>query len=273
MINTKTEHSFICRGPLRYELSDWLLTESRYPPRHRMNPHLHENAYFGIVLRGSYSERDRSKSQVCLPSTLVLRPAGEMHSVQFHDSSTHIFRVELTHAALAKVRRHSKLFDYPERLNTAPLFWMMTRLYKEFLQPDDLAPLSMEGIILEILAAASRAAYASQATCPPRLRRAREYVQASYTKPLRLGDVAAVAGVHPAYLAREFRRHYQTTLGEYVRRLRVEAACRALSATDARLSEIAASLGFSDQSHLGRQFKRLTGLTPAQYRAHIRDRS
>jgi len=238
-----------------------------------MSPHLHENAYFGIVLRGSYSERDRSKSRVCAPSTLVLRPAGEMHSVQFHDSPTSIFRVELTPAALSKVRRHSKLFDHPEGLNSPPLCWMMTRLYREFLQPDDLAPLSMEGIILEILAAASRASCVSQATCPPRLRRAREYVHASYTKPFRLGDVAAAAGVHPAYLAREFRRHYRITLGEYVRRLRVEAACRALSATDARLCEIAASLGFSDQSHMGRQFKRLTGLTPAQYRADIRDRS
>jgi AraC family transcriptional regulator len=143
----------------------------------------------------------------------------------------------------------------------------MTRLHKEFRERDDVTPLSAEGLILEFLAEASRTLYKSERGCPPWLKTVQDFLHENFTKPFCLNEIATVVGVHPAYLARQFRRHYRTTLGEYVRKLRVEAACLALSATNAPLSEIAASLGFSDQSHMGRHFKRLTGVTPAQYRA------
>ena len=266
-MKTMLGHRFICRDAIRFKLPGWLLTESLYPPHLKMAPHQHENAYFSIVLRGSYSENNRGKPRVCGPSTLVLHPEGNMHSVQFHGSPTRIFRVELKQMALEKVRQCSKVFDSPEQLSSASLSWLMTRLHKEFLEPDDVAPLSMEGLILDVLAEASRAVCKSERNCPLWLRRALEFLHENFNKPFCLSEIAAAADVHPAYLAREFRRRYRTTMGEYVRKLRVEAACLALSATDAPLSEIAASLGFSDQSHLGRHFRRLTGLTPAKYRA------
>jgi AraC family transcriptional regulator len=257
-------------------MSGWLLTESLYPPHLRMGPHLHENAYFGIVLGGSYSERNRGRPRVCGPSALVLHPEGDVHSVQFHDSPTRIFRVELRRTALEKVQQCSKVFDAfnsLEQPRSAQLSWLINRLHKEFLEPDEVAPLSIEGLILEVLAEASRTVYKSESNCPPWLRKAQEFLHENFTEPFCLSEIAAAAGVHPAHLAREFRRRYRTTLGAYVRKLRVEAACRAISATDAPLSEVAASLGFSDQSHMGRHFKRLTGLTPAQYRAAGRPRS
>jgi AraC family transcriptional regulator len=235
-----------------------------------MPPHRHEGAYFGVVLRGAYTENNRGGRHVCGPSALVLHPEGDEHSVLFHDSPTRIFRVELKRPTLEKVRQFSRVFDSfvpPERLGSASLPWLLTRLRKECLEPDDVAPLSVEGLILEVLAEVSRVVRKPEARCPPWLKAARDFLHENFTGPFRLDEVAAVAGVHPVYLAREFRRHYRTTPGEYVRRRRVDAARRALSATDASLSEIAAALGFSDQSHMGRHFKRLTGLTPAQYRA------
>ena len=76
--------------------------------------------------------------------------------------------------------------------------------------------------------------------------------------------------VHPVYLAGKFRRHYGASVGEYVRRLRLKTACRELSHSDAPLSDIAAGVGFYDQSHFTNACKRLTGMTPAQYRAAFR---
>ena len=270
IMKMRTEHSFIKRVLPQCEASGWLLTESRYPPLFRMSSHQHENAYFGTVLQGSYSERSRSKSHVYDHSTPVLNPAGYVHSVHFHDAPTRIFRVELKSQTVSRVRQFSKVLDSLEELNTTSVFALMTRLYKEFLEPDDVTPLAIEGLILEVLAEASRSLSRSDVGSPPWLKRAQEFLHSNFAKPFCLDDVATAAGVHPVDLAREFRRRYRTTLGEYTRRLRVEAACRALSATDAPLSEIAASLGFSDQSHMGKHFKRLTGFTPAQYRANLK---
>ena len=96
-----------------------------------------------------------------------------------------------------------------------------------------------------------------------------EFLRESFTEHLTLTQVASVVGVHPVYLAREFRRFHRCTVGEYVRRLRVERACRQLSSSNESLAMIAAGAGFSDQSHLSRTFKRLIGMTPAQYRANF----
>jgi AraC family transcriptional regulator len=63
-----------------------------------------------------------------------------------------------------------------------------------------------------------------------------------------------------------FRTNVGCTPGEYVRRLRVEFACHRISSSDMPLIEIALEAGFSDQSHLTKNFKRYTGMTPARFR-------
>ena len=70
--------------------------------------------------------------------------------------------------------------------------------------------------------------------------------------------------MHPVYLACAFRRHYRCTIGEYVRQLRVESACRELSKANTPLSQIALTAGFTDQSQFSRTFKRVIGLTPTR---------
>jgi AraC family transcriptional regulator len=81
-----------------------------------------------------------------------------------------------------------------------------------------------------------------------------------------LEDVACIADVHPVHLARVFRRKYNCTIGEYVRRLRVEYARRRISASNDSLIEIAMTAGFTDQSHFARTFKNHLGVTPGEYR-------
>jgi AraC family transcriptional regulator len=80
--------------------------------------------------------------------------------------------------------------------------------------------------------------------------------------------IAAAAGIHPVHLARVFRRHCGYTLGDYVRKLRVDFAARQLLATDEPLAGIAFAAGFSDQSHFTKVFKRQTGMTPADFRSY-----
>jgi AraC family transcriptional regulator len=72
--------------------------------------------------------------------------------------------------------------------------------------------------------------------------------------------------VHSVHLARQFKRTFGWTVGDYVRRLRVEFVCQQLE-TGKPLAELALRAGFSDQSHLTRIFKRFTGQTPGEYRA------
>lgn len=106
---------------------------------------------------------------------------------------------------------------------------------------------------------------------PPRdlrsLRCACEFVHACFAENLTLAQVASAAGVHPVYLGHIFRQEFGETLGEYLNRIRVRAAAVKLANSDAPLSDIALDLGFYDQSHFTRIFRRITGATPGAFRA------
>ncbi|MDQ3822236.1 MAG: AraC family transcriptional regulator, partial [Actinomycetota bacterium] len=127
-------------------------------------------------------------------------------------------------------------------------------------------------LVLELFALlARRADGAARSEPAPRwLERARERVDDRFADRFSVADIARDVGVHPAHLAREFRRHFAVPIGEYGRRLRLDAAAVRLATTDDSLAEIAYASGFAHQSHFTHAFKRHTGLTPARYRASTR---
>ena len=94
-----------------------------------------------------------------------------------------------------------------------------------------------------------------------------------YREALTLKELAEEAQVHPVHLARSFQKRYQCSIGEFVRRLRVAAACDEITDSDLPLAEIAARNGFSDQSHLCRAVKEKTGLSPRQLRRDVNPRN
>jgi AraC family transcriptional regulator len=123
----------------------------------------------------------------------------------------------------------------------------------------------VEAAVLEMLVALAR--LDRDATRTPRwLLRAQELVHARFREPLRVGEVARAVEVHPAHLARAFRRHFGVSLGSYVRRLRLEWAAAELARAESPLASVALAAGFADQSHFSRMFKLHTGLTPRVYR-------
>lgn len=174
---------------------------------------------------------------------------------------------------LARVREYSTVIDSQAEFNRARLINLATKLYNEFRLMDEAAPLAIEGLMLEIMAEADRSTKATyERGIPRRIKRAKEFLQAHFQEPIRLEHVAKAVDAHPVYLAREFRKHYRYTVGEYIRRLRVEMVCSQLSGSNKPLAEVALSAGFADQSHLSRAFRSFTGMTPAEYRKVYRPR-
>lgn len=245
------------------------LTEVAYNPGIVTSKHWHEQAGFCLVLRGAYTESYGKKILECAPQTVTFSPAGEEHLNRFHSAAAYCFLIDIETEWLKRVREFGVMLDCPLDFHKGLLVWLATRIYKEYNNADEASPLAIEALILEMLVEVSRGFKNTSERKPPRwLQQAKVFVEEHFSRKFSLDDVASNVGVHPIYLASEFRRHYQCTVGESVRRLRIEYVCRKLAESEISLVEIALAAGFSNQSHFSSVFKRMTGMTPATYRAN-----
>lgn len=92
------------------------------------------------------------------------------------------------------------------------------------------------------------------------------YINTHYAEPVRVADVAALHKCNADYLSRSFKRTVGLGLVEYLHRVRVDHARRLLSTERFTVGEVGHLVGFQDQSHFGRVFRRLVGLTPQAFR-------
>ncbi|MGI9075780.1 MAG: helix-turn-helix transcriptional regulator [Gemmatimonadaceae bacterium] len=113
-------------------------------------------------------------------------------------------------------------------------------------------------------------ASAGRGAHPKWLTEAMDIVHERFTGQLSLSELSTLVGVHPVTLARWFRRGYGCTVGQQLRRLRIEKSSRDLLETDRPLGEIALNAGFADQSHFCNVFRREMNTTPGRYRASRR---
>lgn len=240
----------------------FLFSESVYCVGADLSQHSHENPFLYLVTHGVCLDRAASGEQEVRQKSLLFHPAGEGHANRWGPDGGACFHIELLPDRATDgipVRR-----SYAERGECA---WLADRVYRNFLLADEAAPLAMEGLTLEILAELSRASQPAVPNSPPSwLRRVRDLLHDRWADMVSVGEIADEAGVHPSHLARAFRQHYHATIGEYVRRLRVEKSKSLLLRSGLSLAEIALDAGFVDQSHFTRVFRQVTGQTPSEYR-------
>jgi len=100
---------------------------------------------------------------------------------------------------------------------------------------------------------------------PPAVARVRDLLHEQMDGNIGLDELADMAGIDRFRLTRQFQRTFGTSPHAYVVRLRLRAA-RRLLAIGRTPAQVAAEVGFADQSHLGRWFRRAYRMTPAAYR-------
>ena len=254
----------------RRERNGFSLVEALYPPGLRVSTHSHEKANFCIALQGTCSELYGRKLREYRPLALDFLPAEHTHSLTFDDVPLRCFNADVAPHLLDSLREYSLVLDESLHCYGGSLAWLFARLYNEFLQEDTASWLAIEGLMLEMLARVSRKRIDVPEPKPPRwLQQAKEMLHARFLDELSLSAIAQAVGVHSVHLSREFRRHYHSSVGEYIRKLRIEYACKEMSNPDISLAGIASAAGFADQSHFARTFKRLVGMTPAVFRSNL----
>jgi AraC family transcriptional regulator len=251
----------------RRDIAGFSLTEALYAEGVSLPRHCHANSYLTLVLSGTYSEKYSLREVQWCEGALHLLPAGERHENQFA-TAVRLLRVRIEPAAVLRLgEEHARCLSEPREISGPLSAWLANRIVREFMAQDDLAALAMEGVLLEMLAESARSSEEMQGSNAPNwLRRVCESLEDSYLHAPGLTALAVIAGVHPVHLSREFHKHYRMTIGEYIRKRRIEHASQLLANSELSMLEIASTCGFSDQSHFCALFKKHWGTTPAKFR-------
>ena len=107
---------------------------------------------------------------------------------------------------------------------------------------------------------------------PQAVKQIKAFLHAHYQQNISIDDLVQVAHLNRAYLIRTFRRAVGLPPYTYLLQIRIERA-KQLLAQGMPIAQVAYEVGFADQSHLTRRFKRITGITPRQYAiGHYRSR-
>ena len=250
------------------KLSGLTLTETLHAPSSRMPAHVHDTASMCLTLTGHGIEIIDGVRVVTEPGCVLMRGPNVMHANQYGAAPHRGFMIELEQKWLDTCRHFLRVFEGQRHFAGGLVSALALRIYRESRVKDSVAPVIVEGLMLELLGHASRSLIKTPVRPPFWLTQARDLLHGRFNDSLNLVEIANTVGVHPTHLARTFKKHYRTTVGEYVRRLRLDWATRQLSETEDSIAEIALAAGFYDQSHFSHLFKQHTGFTPAEFRAY-----
>ena len=251
----------------RLKLSGLTLTETLHAPGSSIPPHVHDAASICFTLAGQGVETIDGRRVAMQLGGVIMRAPKIIHSDQYGAVPLRGLMIELDRKWLETCRHFLSVFESYRHFSNGAVPALALRIYRESRIKDTVAPIIVEGLMLEMLGHASRSLIKPPVRPPGWLMQARDLLHGRFNDSLNLVEIANLVGVHPTHLARTFKKHYRTTVGEYLRRLRLDWATRRLSETEDSITEIALAAGFYDQSHFSHLFKQHTGFTPAEFRA------
>ncbi len=227
--------------------------------------HFHENPHLTFILRGDVIEGTKKEVYHCTPGRLLFHGSGEPHYNQPLQGGVTCLHLDFTENALddfgGKVRPQG-IFH----VRDSSIKFSCYKLFSEALICDDLSAASIHCLSLDVLDQLHAVDTDMHASRPQWVGRLEEMIRSDYSESRSLDEFSRELSVHPVHVSRSFSRYFDCTLGEYIRKVRVERALALMSRRNISLTEIAGACGFADQSHFTRSFKQIMGCTPSNYR-------
>ena len=246
-------------------------------------PHIHEDYALGVIERGAMAFRYRGAGLVAPAGSVNLVVPGEAHDGHAVDAagwSYRMFYLEpelLARAASELAGRRAGPPHFAAGVLHDPGLAARVRGLHRLLEADAAPRLALEDRLLDLLGhwisrhAAQPPAARRPGREPGAVARARTLLDERCAEDLSLADLAAQTGLSPWRLARAFAAAVGLPPHAYQVQARIRRARERLAGPQG-LAELAADLGFADQSHFTRAFKRIVGVSPGSWRKIVQDR-
>lgn len=239
------------------------ISVTRYNPDDRNSDlvHYHEHANFYFILAGgSVEKRSRTEEELGTGSLRFYR-AGEYHQNIRQGKEAKSINLEINSDWLRDCGSPEHNF---ENIDKSPFAGMLVlKIYKELLAADAASSYSVDLLLMDLVGAGNSE---TDRSSPGWIRQVNSLLLDRWNEFLSLDELALESGVNPITISKHFHRYFNCTLGEYMRKIKVERALALIRTTELPLTDIAYQCGFADQSHFIRCFKQYTGFLPAHFR-------
>ncbi|MFM0055580.1 AraC family transcriptional regulator [Paraburkholderia phytofirmans] len=256
------------------------LASARYG-NHKFDRHLHDELVIVMTETGAGQCHTRAGSEVAGPGSVLVFGPGEYHSGEVWEGREWIYRaiyldmegLGALSAVFSPDARADKLLLIPPGLYQDP--HLAGLLVKAHASLDEQRAVSLMERQANWWAAmgmlVGRYGRSGEEAGEPRrearkMEKVREYVAANYERDISVDELAQLVGLSRYYLTRAFCKEFGLPPHAYATQVRLLAAKRML-ASGQSAATAAAAVGFYDQSHLNRLFKRAYGITPGAYAA------
>lgn len=246
------------------------MREVAYQPSLLQPRHAHPETTVTLVVAGSLRETVGRAEEIARALSIVVKPGDTEHADQFGEQGTRTVQISLTERDAADLRDWepgARAWRWAHVGPAVPAFLRLLSLLRASPHDDVL----IDRGVTDVLSSLREVPDDSRRDPPVWLRGVREEIDDAGSG-VRVRDLAARAGVHPVYLARQFRRFFGSSVVSYLQRQRVTRAADLIASSSLPLSTVAFQTGFADQSHLSRSFRAGTGFTPGAYAGFIRSR-
>ena len=243
---------------------------------HAYDPHDHDDMLIGFTEQGVQRFQCHRSLHTSVPGRAILIEPGALHDG--HAPEAGGFTYAMLYLPQAWVERAARRLELPGLAGVEAAFGhtlVDDRVLVDAIRRAFVAIHANEGrlardqtldrLLLQLGAQLRDASIAGDSAASPAIARVRDLLHERMDGNLGLDELAGLAGIDRFRLTRLFQRAFGTSPHAYLVRLRLRAA-RRLLATGRTPAQVAAEVGFADQSHLGRWFRRAYRMTPAAYR-------
>jgi AraC-like DNA-binding protein len=242
---------------------------------HTFAPHMHEGYALGVIDAGAEQFLYRRSNYLAPQGSIVVIHPGEMHTGSAGTAYGWAYRMLypdsslLQRAASEVAGRERGIPFFPSGVVDDPA---LATLFSQLHTTLEHSPstLERESRMLWTFAqlilrhAENRPILRSASPERAAVQKVRAYLEGHYTENVSLEELAAFVNLSPFHLLRVFRDTVGLPPHSYLMQVRVTHA-KHLLLTSMSPAQVALTVGFTDQSHLTKHFKRIVGVTPGQY--------
>jgi AraC family transcriptional regulator len=224
--------------------------------------HYHDNPIISFILEGDSIERIGHHTGQRSAGDIRFYHAGDLHQVMIKRFPSRNINFELENHFFTQYEISEDAIGLAIAKNLHAKH-LILRMYKESLIDDFFTESSIQILLLGMLEDKGKSGTRKK---PNWVAALYELLNDRWNEPITLQDLSSALKVHPVTISKYFTKYFSCTLGEYMRKLRINKGISLIKNSKLSLTEIASQCGFADQSHFTRNFKELTGFLPKEFK-------